>query len=260
MSDCPPASLPGSSPFRLHGSFESSDLDEIRSVAGAAQHPFTVQPGLRTSHMRFRLEHHPLSRVALTQAELDYQGQLHIWAPPLERHYFLQIPLRGGAVVRHGARTVAVASGKAAVVLSPGPETRMRGHGGFEEITLEIDAAAVRRCWTDLAGGPPDEPISFHPALRLDSEPGASIVRLVRFLAEEVSRPGSALATSPTLGRLEEALILCLLHRGSPTRWGSRCDGAPRSRPPVWSATPRRGWRRMSQSRSPWRRSRKLRV
>lgn len=215
MSARTPSAPRTSRPFRLHGGFRSSDLDEIRTVVGAAQHPVSVDLFGRAPRLRFQLHHHPLSRVALTHAVLDHEGRLRVEAPPLESHYFLQIPLRGVAEARHGARAVTVAPEKAALLLSPGCETTMQGLDGFEEITLEIDASAVAGTWTDLTGEPTDRHISFEPTLRLDVEPGASIVRLTRFLIDEVSRPASALATSSALARLEEALILCLL-QGQP--------------------------------------------
>ena len=230
MPDPAPNSLV-SSPLRLHGSFRSRDLDEIRDLTAAAQHPIRIDVMDRRTPAQFCVQHHPLSRIALTHAELEYEGRLHISAPPLDDHYFLQLPLQGTAEVRHGDRTVGTAPGRTGMLLSPGLETTMRSRHGFKEFTLEIDAGAVARAWALLVGELPQTPIRFEPALRLDSEPGASVVRLTRFLADEVSRPTSLLSAGPVLDRLEEALVLCLL-QGQPHSH----DGRLRHRPSAATA------------------------
>lgn len=213
-------------PLQLHGSFDSTDLDEIRDLASRAQHPLSVDAPERGAPLRFRLHQHPVAGIALTGATLEHEGALRILAEPLEHHYFLQIPVRGTARVTHGNRTFETAPHRVAALLSPGPETRIRSFGGFEEITLEIDASAVERVWTDLVGEPPGSRVTFVPVLRMDAEPGASIVRLTRFLVDEVSRPASALSRGAALHHLEDALIACLLQAQPHS-----LDGGMRPRP-----------------------------
>ena len=197
---------------------DSGDLYEIQSVVSATQHPLSVELPGRPRPLRFRIHHHPLSRLALTHAAFLYEGRLRVWAPPFPSHYLIQIPLRGGSRVVHGAREVTTVEARRGVVLSPDHTTTFSSDGGFEEITLEVDAAAVSRAWTTLTGDVLDDALVFEPALRLDAEPGASLLRLVRFLMDEVSRPSSALASGLVLDRLEEALILCLLESQPHTR------------------------------------------
>ena len=94
---------------------------------------------------------------------------------------------------------------------SPGLPSVQRQEGAFEEITLQIDRLAVERMWCALAGEPASAPIVFDPALPLHREPGASVVRLARFLVGEIGRPNSLLTSGIVCSRLEEALILALV-------------------------------------------------
>lgn len=240
MLDSAFAPLSATSPLRLHGSFRSSDLAEIRRVAAATQHPLSIDAPKRGSTVRFRLHHHPLARIALTHATLESEGELRVSAAPLEDHYYLQIPLRGTARVRHGDRVVGTAPGKTAVLLSPGPDTTMRSFDGFEELTLEISAAAVSRAWTALTGESLHRPIVFEPAFRLDTVTGAPIARLTRFLIDEVSRPTSALTAGPTLNSLEDGLLLCLL-QGQPHSADQRLPLHP-SKSMVWLVCAAESW------------------
>lgn len=198
-------------PLWLHGSFESTDLDEIHAVAGEAQCPIRAEPVGRRRPLRFHLHHHPLTALALTHARLDHVGRLDVTAPPLTDHYYVQLPLRGAAGVTCGEARFAAEAGRHGLVLSPSLACRQRQEGGFEEITLEVDAEAVALAWRSLTGRVPASPIVFDPMLRLDREPGASILRLARFLVGEIAHPGSALSSTVARAHLEKALLSCLL-------------------------------------------------
>ena len=201
----------GPSPLQVHVAFESTDLAQIQDVASQTQHPLSVHVPGRVRPMRFRLHHHPLSAIAITHGRLDYEGRVTVSAPALEEHYYLQLPLVGGARVDCGTSCIEVQARSGGLVLSPGLPSVQRQEGAFEEITLEIDRATVERTWCALTGEPTSAPIVFEPALPLDREPGASVARLVRFLVGEIGRPNSALTSRVVCERLEEALLIALL-------------------------------------------------
>jgi AraC-like DNA-binding protein len=198
-------------PFGLHGAFSSTDLDEVQSVVAASQHPISVDPAGPRRPLRFGLHHHPLSRMALTRATLEYEGSLKVSAPPLEHHYFLRIPLRGSDLVLHGSKPVRPAPGRVALLLSPGNETTMRSTGGFDEVTVEISAEAIGRAWRALTGETPSRPIVFEPSVPLTGEAGSVLLRIVPLLADEVVRCTSQEPGAAGLERLEDALLFSLL-------------------------------------------------
>ena len=217
---------PRAPPFALHGSYASTDLDEARGLASAAQHSLTMEPVGPARLTRFQLHQHPLRHMVLTRAALQYDGNWRVSAPPLELHYYLRIPLDGREEVRHGTRVVHPDPERMALLLSPGEPTTMNCVGGFDEFTVEIDTRAVDRTWQALTSEEPRGQIVFDPALQLSAEPGRSIHRLLGFLADDAYHPGRGGKHRMRSERLEEALILALLQH-QPHSHDARLRDAP---------------------------------
>jgi AraC-like DNA-binding protein len=172
--------------------FETTDLDAVCAVASAAQHPLRADLLGPRRPLRFRLERRERPGISLSHVRFDYAGCYHVDAPPVRSHYHLQIPLRGGAVVRHGTREVATRARVRGLIVSPGEETRWRGSGGFEELTLNLDRRLLDRRWAELSREPAGRGLRFAPGLELESQTGEVIRTLARWCWNEVEGPSAA--------------------------------------------------------------------
>ncbi|MFC3505555.1 AraC family transcriptional regulator [Micromonospora krabiensis] len=192
----------------------TTDIERARTEVGRVfcPHRLTPQPGVRD--IRLRMTSHRLAGVGVV--DLDYERPVRIEPDALETFYLVQIPLRGGALVRHAGQTVN-STPETASVLSPFDPSDMHWAAGSPHRIFYADRQAVDRELARLLGRPVDGPLRFDAGMAMRTPAALAWARGVDFLATELAQPAGASFVSHPLvaGRLAEALVgtLLLTHR-----------------------------------------------
>lgn len=153
-------------PLHGHRLLQSSDVELVRATVAKRFCDHELIPG--SAHDSFDACHNHAGGQTLSLNYMRYGSDVAIHPGELTNFYLVQIPLRGGAKVRNGRRTVE-ASQRIGTILNPTRETQMIWYEGCEKLLLQIDAAALHRTAEGILGHPIPYPIVFDPALQLDS-------------------------------------------------------------------------------------------
>ncbi|GAB4576710.1 MAG: AraC family transcriptional regulator [Roseibium sp.] len=184
------------------------DVDEARQVVGRNFCSHRLER--RSSSDRFDACQNRVAGNRVSLNYIRYGADVTIEPGELSDFYLIQIPVSGHAEVTNGFRTV-LSTRKAATILNPDRETRMRWHSGCEKLLLQVDRSYLQGVAERMAGLPLG-PVRFHPKLDLEVPAAAAWVRKLRglFAAADdgivFAEPGGAHQR-----RLEEALVGSLL-------------------------------------------------
>ncbi|MGN9811716.1 AraC family transcriptional regulator [Micromonospora sp. BQ11] len=198
----------------------TNDIEHARSEVGRVFCPHRLTPRSGVHDVRLRMTSHLLPGVGVGVVDLDYGRAVRIEPDPLETFYLVQIPRRGGAVVRHAGQTVTSTPGTASV-LSPFDASDMHWSEGSPHRIFYADQRALDRELGRLLGRPADAPVRFDPGMDMGGPAAAAWSRGVDFLAAELAQPaGGSLVSHPLVAvRLAQALLgkLLLTHHHSGT-------------------------------------------
>jgi AraC-like DNA-binding protein len=150
----------------------------------------------------FALNHCALSSLSLTYVR--YGARLH--ARLAQTDFFVQgFPLSGTGEVRWNRKVQEVTPASGGVAGSPGDEARIDYDGDFSHLIVKISPDAVTRRLSLLLGTPVDPPLKVDG--QLDKGRAAAQARLVRFLAQELSR-GHGRLPDRVLSELEDTVVV----------------------------------------------------
>ncbi|MEU8301568.1 AraC family transcriptional regulator [Micromonospora sp. NPDC048909] len=192
----------------------TNDIEHARSEVGRVFCPHRLTPQSGVREVRLRMTAHRVAGVGVV--DLDYGRAVRIQPGPLESFYLVQIPLGGGAVVRHAGQTV-TSTPETASVLSPYDASDMHWAEGSPHRIFYAEQRALDRELARLLGRPADGPVRFDPGMAMGTPAAVAWARAVDFLATELARPaGGSLLDHPLVAdRLVQALIgkLLLTHQ-----------------------------------------------
>ena len=146
-----------------------------------------------------------------TLGYLTYQAATQLVMPATESCYHVNLTTRGEthADRTDGARESTVAD-RRGLVLSPVQRNTVRWVPDAEQLILKIPRSSLETHLSDLLGRPVTEVVDFAFGLDLTTGSGRSLLRSVRFLADELDRP-EGLAEMPVAREQLEAYVMTQL-------------------------------------------------
>jgi AraC-like DNA-binding protein len=184
---------------RVHA-FSTSDADELERLAAA----FLGATRLDLSGARHFTA--SLNLIQLKETGLAYGGTTCDFAVDHEAADFirLQIALKGHATAAVGGKVTEIGPGQFAITPS-GVASRTACEAGHERLTLRLDRAALMRKLTALIGVRPRGELTFEPAVDANQPYAQGLLRLLRFLTEQLDSPTALLPAAACL-ELEQAI------------------------------------------------------
>ena len=193
--------------------YMTTDLDEAREHISALFVPHRLDVVGRNQLLDVHI-----SRAKLAGISLIYHrhGACVSVRPQLLRDFFLlQIPIRGKAFVTVDKQEVHC-NPKQAVMISPTLGVEMTFGEGCEQLIVRIEKTDLELQMEQHLGRRLDLPITFTPAVPLDSSSAREITSLLRYmtmtLTETGGISGSSIAKKHMSSLLISALINCLDH------------------------------------------------
>ena len=195
-------------PLAGHPLFRTRDLDEAREEVARIFCPHRLElvgrdAALDAVHNSARLE-----TVGLNY--LSYGGPVRITPGALESFYLVQIPLRGSAEIVQGREAIRSTPATASV-LSPVEPIDMRWSRDNPQLIVRVEREGLERQLEALLRRPLREPLRFELGMPLRGRAGASWLRLVGLLREEIEQGGALVSEPLALARVEELLLTTLL-------------------------------------------------
>jgi AraC-like DNA-binding protein len=109
---------------------------------------------------------------------MEYEGRYEVVTKSTGDVYHFQWSRSGTGRIRHGGREVTIDGAVRGVLLTPGRPARWSGDGGFREVTVNVDRAAVEDHYELLSGRALRGTIVFDPAIDATRSPGGRLAGL----------------------------------------------------------------------------------
>jgi AraC-like DNA-binding protein len=201
------------------------DVDEMRDWFAPAFSLREFKLPERNRPLDFALNHYPMDSIALTYAR--YGAPLK--ARLEQNDFFVQgFPTSGSGEVCWNRRKSEVRPELGGVAGGPGGEAQIAYDGAFAHLIVKITPEAIARRLSMLLGTPIDRPLALDG--RSDPEQNEAQLRLVHFLAQEISRTRHRLPDQ-VLAELEDAIIVnYLLANGH--NFSGQLSASPRAAAP----------------------------
>lgn len=185
-------------------------------------------PSSNNSH-RYRLAHRPVksSRSNGAQALMRlamcpvgdlmaayvadrHPAQVEIAGPGIDQ-FCLSVMLAGTITLRTPARAPVQSGGPRGLVLRGEPGHAFETSEGNARFNLWVQASRVESTLVSLLGRPLAEPLRFEPGVDLSEGAGASLLRLIDFLARDLARPDGVAGNPLALGSFTDLWVQTLL-------------------------------------------------
>ncbi|MEO3787314.1 AraC family transcriptional regulator [Actinocorallia sp. B10E7] len=213
-------------PYRLR----STDPEEARQTIGEAFCPHRLE--ILDVRTPFDVAFRASDAGGIGLHHLDYGTGVLIDAEGLDDCYLIEIPETRSSQIIWAGHEIVSDRGTAAV-LSPAGRLEVRRSPHSPQLIIRLDKTALDECLGRMLGRFPDGPLLFAPAMRLDTPPGRSLVRLARLLSEEVEDRGGLVGEPSASAHLRAALMTHLLlsqpHTYSTELTRARPAAAPRT-------------------------------
>lgn len=195
-------------PLAKHVLVRTSDLDEARERVGRVFCDHKLEY-LRPK-CRLNMRQHIVKFGNLALSYIVYGSDVSI-DPGMLSSFFLVHLIPSGICQINVGRHELVGSTIAGSVTSPTLPMRMRWNSECAHLVVKIDRAAIERHLSHLLGDVVTRPIEFHPKLEVQHGLGASLRRLIDFVAGELDRDGSLGGSPLSLTSIEQTLMTGLL-------------------------------------------------
>jgi AraC-like DNA-binding protein len=185
----------------------TQDLEQARDIITRVYIPHD----LRTrdgSPLDFRLRH--LRSERMTVGHCVYGADAELAVPPMLDCYHVNMTLQGRTVVsqrREAATTVGGASG---VILGPSEPFTVRWSPEAVQYALKLPRLSLEAHLSRLINRAVDRPVRFDLGFDLGGGRGQALLSAVRFLREELARPGG-ISTMPMARDQLESLVMTQL-------------------------------------------------
>jgi len=149
----------------------------------------------------------------LTLGFLAYRAPTELMMPPTENCYHINLTVAGQTYASRsdGSRETTVANERG-VVLSPIQYNTVHWRSDAEQLILKVPRSSLETHLSELIGQPVTEVIDFDFGLDLISPAGRSLLNSVKFLADELDRPGGLAEMSLARKELEAFVMTQALH------------------------------------------------
>ena len=185
----------------------TDDVDDMRDAIGGFYGEVRLSVDSDFQGFRAHGNHCQLNFIGISYA--TYEATVHHYYPSLSSHYTIPLAAAGAGWGRTGGRAFDI-DHRRSLIGSPGLPGELHVGPDFEELTVQLDAAAVQRTLASLIGAEVNGSLSFDPVVDLEKTENRLWFRLLRFLIAEAETRGSDLPVA-ALGEIEQALIVMFL-------------------------------------------------
>jgi AraC-like DNA-binding protein len=192
--------------FRL---FESRDVDEARDFVARVFCPHELSPLHREMSLDACHHNAPLHRDASLNY-VQYGPAVRIEPGFLDSFYLLQIPLRGGASVRCGKRSVE-SHPLLASIPSPTEPLSMRWHADSPQLIVKMDRQALRGRLEGLLQAPLRESLDFDLGADLTAPSAQGLVSYIACLRAMLDGDAGLLGRELMAEQAENHLLTSVL-------------------------------------------------
>jgi AraC-like DNA-binding protein len=216
-------------PLARHLLVHTSDVDEARERVGKVfcAHKLECLSPKRGLDMR----QHVARFGNLALSYIAYGADVSIDPGKLSTFFLVHLIPSGRSEIQIGNGAL-IGSSAVGAVTSSTTAMRMRWSADCAHLVLKIERAALERHLSDLLGDVATRPIEFAPQLPVQTGLGAGLRRLIDFVAGELDRDDTFLASPLGIADIEQTLMTALL-ASQPSNYSAAL--ASRSSP----ATPR---------------------
>jgi AraC-like DNA-binding protein len=206
----------------------TGDVEEMREAIGRYYGEVRLSLAGGSEGFKAHGNHCQLNVIGISYAR--YGAAVDHYYPDLTGAYAVPIAAAGSGWGKTASRSVDIST-RQTLIASPGFPGELHCEAGFEELTVQLDAAAVQRTLAGLIGAEVNGKLVFEPVFDFENPANRLWRRLLQFLIGEVEAGGADLPLA-ALGEIEQALIVMLLkanpHPFSHLLEGQNRDAAPR--------------------------------
>lgn len=193
---------------------QSANLDETRAMVANIFCDHRLVQLDRTKHIGYRHWHASLPSIGLSL--MKYGSNVRVEPGEFESFYLVQMPLCGSSAVTCNGREVFTHPGCASVH-SPHGKMSMQWSGDCHKTAVRIDKGALERHLSSMLGEDIREPIEFLPEMDTSEGMGASWLRTVLHLMQELQQNPLLAQSAMVVGHFEQ-LLMCGLLQAQPGR------------------------------------------
>jgi AraC-like DNA-binding protein len=204
------------------------DFDEAHDVIAAAYVPHKLES---RDGMPLNFKFNFLQSHGLTIGHLNYGADAELVVPAMQRHYHLNLTLKGVSLVTQTGRRATSSAMRHGVVIRPFDDFTVRWSPEATQYAVLLPSDTVENHLKSLLSHPVDGPIDFALSFDLANNTGQGLLAAIHFLRCELARPGGIAESPIARSQLESfaitQLLLAVPHRYSeelsaPTRPANR--------------------------------------
>jgi AraC-like DNA-binding protein len=156
---------------------------------------------------------------------------LHASTDEVPGTFLFSMPLDAPGEAEYAGVPVPLIEGRTGFLASPGGSMALHLAPGYRDIAVTIPRSVMEAAFTALTGAPCRAPLRFEPLIPTTSGAGAAMLRLARFMADEMDREES-LISSPLLATRFADMFLYGLLQGQPHNLSAALGTDPRPAEP----------------------------
>lgn len=180
------------------------DLDEARHYITDVYIPHELETHDGRA-LDFKLRY--LASERLTVGHLIYGADAELLVPPMLDCYHMNLTLSGQTMVRQRGTRAATDAGRTGVLFSPTDPFTVRWSPEAVQYAVKLPRRSLEGHLGKLLNRPVEQPIHFDLGFDLTTPVGVSLLAAVKFLRDELSRPGG-ITTLPMARDQLESLVL----------------------------------------------------
>ena len=191
-----------------HLAFATSDRDEAQERVARVFCSHRLE--ITRPKSRLRARQHLVQAGHLALSYIGYGAEVFIDPGEFSSFFLVHLVQNGRCDMRIG-KTDLVGDVKSGLVSSATLALQMNWTADCRQLLLKLDRPVLERHLSNLLGKTLTRPIEFMPTLAVDAGFGASYRRLIEFVATELDRDDSILASPLGLANIEHMLMTALL-------------------------------------------------
>ncbi|GEL23737.1 AraC family transcriptional regulator [Pseudonocardia sulfidoxydans NBRC 16205] len=202
----------------------TQDLEQARDIITRVYIPHD----LRTRDgnlLDFRLRH--LRSERLTVGHCIYGADAELTVPPMGDCYHVNLTLQGQTSVTQRRTTAETEGRKSAVLLGPTEPFTVRWSPEAVQYALKVPRLSLEAHLSRLINRAVERPVEFDLGFDLSGARGQALLSAIRFLREELTRPGG-IATMPMARDQLESLVMTQLLLTVPNEYSELLQSAER--------------------------------
>ena len=213
-----------------HPLIHTGSLEEARHIYSRLNTPVTLETIGRRKDFEWRANLAAVGPMAISTSRFgcSFRG----FTDAVEDIFSMVFPLaQAGGEVAHAGTRLPLVAGRTAYLASPLVPSEVRMDRGYECVQVVIRRPLVEAALAALTGSTARTPLRFEPLLSTASGTGAAVLRLLRFLIEELDQEHGALSSPLIAARYADILLYTLL-TGQPHNHAGVLSSRPRSAEP----------------------------